>query len=483
MALPGSTHLFAEPGHPEKPYNVSLAGLVLGLFLAFGLLLLSGMPASDRPLSASDEVIPPTGDQDAPAPGVVAIDSQDPHYFIRDGQFWYPAGYYPNIAALTADQTDYERYYREFFDLLAENGINYTRNVFNMGQPYGDSRTVYLRTGPGTAADGGAKFDLTRFDPDHFDYWRRVIEYAGEKGIVVQLVILDSWHNKRPVIRETEAGPEWGMKFDFYCASNNINGVDACDSQAWHNPQDEVFDFQKALVREVVQELGDLPNIIWEISNENYYNPAWELQLADLVSEVEDSLGYPRHLVMPRDLPNHDEAGGKENDLARTYSELILNRRLRRPLIADNDGGGSASPEGRRKKAWTALTAGGHISYFHGGLYDREVLYAQDTREGMRFIGLLRKFLNDYSIDLREMQPCPAAASRGHCLGRPGQDFIIYLLRGGSLEVSPMPAPVQAFWFDPRSGESQPAQSEDGRFTAPTRDDWVLYITAADQEE
>lgn len=429
---------------------------------------------------AATPLVPVTGQGEA---GVLRIDAQDGRYFTRDGEFWYLAGYYPTIAALTADQTDYDTYYREFIDLLAENNLNYFRNVFNMGQPYGEARTVYERTGPGSAADGQPRFDLTRIDPEYFDYWRKVIAYAGEKGVVVQLVIFDSWHNKQQVTWRSSSGRVWGMKYDFYCGENNINGIDACTPRQWHNPRHPVFDVQKALVRRVVDELGDLPNIVWEISNENYTNEDWELQLAGYLSEYEASRGFPRKLVIPRDLPNHDGAGGKENATGQVFREISANSRLGKPLIADNDGGGHAGPEGRRKKAWVALTAGGHVNYFHAGMYDPEVLRSADVRRGMFYIGLTRKFLEDFSIDLRGMGDCRRQVTRGYCLGTAGERYVVYLETGGKVQVSQMPPEPEAYWFDPRTGESRPAKWSAGRggaaFAAPDAQDWVLYITGS----
>lgn len=440
---------------------------------------LQGEPVeARRPVPPDTSGLPaPSGEIPPENLGVLHIDPRDPRRFTLNGEPWYLAGYYPNIAALTADQTDYESYYRTFIDLLAENRINYFRNVFNMGQPYGEAMVVYQRTGPGLAADGRPKLDLTFFNQDYFDYWRKVIEYAGSKGIIVQLVIFDSWHNKRPVVWTNEDELEWGMIYDFYNGANNINGINAASRRDWHNPNHPVFLHQKALIREVVDQLGDLPNIVYEISNENYYNEDWELQLADYLTEYEAAQGFARHLVMPRDLPNHDQAGGKGNEPETVYREIAANYSLHRPLIADNDGGGSVDPAGRRKKAWITLTAGGHISYFHGGMYREDVLTSEDARLGMKYIGLTRKFLEDYQVDLAGMQPCEDLVSAAYCLGLPGEAYIIYLEQGGPVQVSDLPPAFWAVWFNPRDGSSHAAEGS-SQFTAPDREDWVLYIEA-----
>jgi hypothetical protein len=416
---------------------------------------------------------PVPANQANPAPG---IDPHDPHRFIMNGEPWYPAGYYPSIAALTADQTDYVNYYRLLIDKLAENNINLFRNVFTMGQPYGESMTPYQRTGPGEAADGRPRFDLDQYNQAYFDYWREVVSYANSKGVIVQLTIFDNWHNKGNVVHSgSNRQMEWGMKHDFYNGANNINGIDASNLKNWHNPSRPVFEYQKALIRHVVDNLGDLPNIIYEISNENYTSESWELMLADYLSDYEQSLDFPRHLVMPRDLPNHDSAGGKGNDPERVHQELIRNYSLNQPLIADNDGGGHVNPEGRRKKAWAALTAGAHINYFHFELFRTDVLNSQDAADGMRYIGYTRKFLDDLQVDLRGMAPMDQLVSRGWCYARPGESYIIYLINGGATQVEALPEQYEAYWYNPRDGSVVPAEGGPS-FTSPDGSDWVLYI-------
>jgi hypothetical protein len=407
-----------------------------------------------------------------------AIDRLDPHRFIFNGEPWYPAGYYPSIAALTADQTDYNNFYRLLIDRLAEHNINLIRNVFTMGQPYGESITPYVRTGPGEAVDRRPRFDLDQFNQAYFDYWREVISYANTKGVVVQLTIFDSWHNKRHVVHVSGGlQREWGMKHDFYNGANNINGIDASNVSDWHSPEHPVFEYQKALIRQVVDSIGDLPNIIYEVSNENYTSERWELALADYLSEYEESRGLPAHLVMPRDLPNHDSAGGKTNDPQRVHQELVHNFSFNRPLIADNDGGGHVDPIGRRHKAWAALTAGAHINYFHFMLYKVEVLNSQDVADGMKYIGLTRKFLEDFDINLRGKIPSDNLVSSGWCFARPGESYIIYLRNGGITTVEGMPEAYLAYWFNPRDGSSFRAEGGPA-FTSPDGNDWVLYITA-----
>ncbi len=114
--------------------------------------------------------------------GVPRIHPLDPHRFEQNGTVWYPVGYYPSIGALTADQNDYTSYYMTLIDTLASHNINYFRNVFTMGQQFGDTTIPYQRTGPGNAADGRPKYDLAQFDQNHFDYWFAIVELRIFQG-------------------------------------------------------------------------------------------------------------------------------------------------------------------------------------------------------------------------------------------------------------------------------------------------------------
>ncbi len=147
------------------------------------------------------------GSAGSPNGGPLAIDPTDPHRFILGSQ---PVGYYPSIAALTADQTDYTGYYVTLIDALESQHVNLFRQVFTMGQPYADSITPYLRPGPGNANDGKPKFDLDQFDQTYFDYWHEVVAYAETKGVVVEVTLLDTWHNK-DLVTDASGPDEWGM--------------------------------------------------------------------------------------------------------------------------------------------------------------------------------------------------------------------------------------------------------------------------------
>ncbi|MCG6866776.1 MAG: hypothetical protein LJE58_15265 [Thiogranum sp.] len=415
--------------------------------------------------------------------GIPRIHPLDPHRFEQSGTTWYPVGYYPSIGALTADQNDYTSYYMTLIDKLASHNINYFRNVFTMGQQFGDTIIPYQRTGPGNAADGRPKYDLAQFDQAHFDYWFDVVSYAYSRDVVIQISLLDFWHNNQWISEPgSDITREWGLKYDFYQGANNINGVDVTTPAEWVNPAHPVFDVQKALIAKVINTLGSLPNIIWEVANEatafqGASGAAWQLELADYITSYEQSIGVTPHLVMPRDLPNHETAPGHRHDPPVTvHDELVVRFYDDKPIISDNDC--CVTPPGvsyRRQKAWASLTAGAHLDLFHFPMYQLSVLESQDAADGMRYVGNLSRFIGDLGVDLVGMLPSDGLVSEGWCYARAGDEYVIYLPSGGTTNVSGLPENFTATWFNPRDATTTPTD-RCAKFTAPTTEDWVLHI-------
>jgi hypothetical protein len=416
---------------------------------------------------------------------------------------------------------------RMFHNKLAAHGLNLYRAVFSMGQSVsganceffepGQESVPYNRSGTPGAPDGGNKFDLTSFNQAHFDYWKYVLEDARIRGIVVQLCILVS--PKSMDSTKAKVPEPWGLKFNFYAADMNINGCAATTFNNWHATSGPVWNAQKALLDKVVQELSGYPNLIWEIANEprpyydgnDFYGPPpsnpnandWTMQLAAYLKTKDSS-----HICMPVDMPDHQHVAGQKPDLrmtrpvetdshtpAGTHRDMVRQFNLDRgfaywptaaqPLIADNDAPGSdLTPADRRRKVWACLTAGGYMSYFHSLFtpsWGSLLPFSLDQDEGLSYLGRARKFHQDLKVQLRGTVPADNLVSNGWCVARSGEEYVVYLISGGSTTVSNLPPTCEvARWFNPRTGESQAATASGSTFTSPTsgpNDDWVLYIS------
>ena len=110
-------------------------------------------------------------------------------------------------------------------------------------------------TTPG-AADGGAKLDLARWDPEYFERLRTFVAEAGKRGIVVEVVLFSSYYDD-------------GWPLSPLNAANNVNGIGMAPRHKANTlGNGELLAEQEKLVRKVVEELRDSDNVYYEIQNE-----------------------------------------------------------------------------------------------------------------------------------------------------------------------------------------------------------------------
>jgi hypothetical protein len=186
------------------------------------------------------------------------------------------------------------------------------------------------RTGSGTAKDGKPKFDLSAFDSAYFDRLRSRVIAAGNAGIYVAVMFFDGWalHLSPP--------PDHVEGHPFHVA-NNVNGIGIAsivDHQVL--PLDpRVKALEEAYIRRVVDTVHDLPNVMYEVSNESSGggtvdatfleflgfkeaqdwgdSTQWQYWVIDVVKRYERERGYETHPIgMTMQFPVADQT--KVND-------------------------------------------------------------------------------------------------------------------------------------------------------------------------
>jgi hypothetical protein len=107
------------------------------------------------------------------------------------------------------------------------------------------------------------KFDLTQFDEAFFERLRERVAAAGERGMYVAVMLFEGW-----ALRLSPA-PDHVEGHPFHAGSNG-NGIGISSILDYQvlplGPR--VQELQEAYVRKVVDTLYDLPNVLWEIANE-----------------------------------------------------------------------------------------------------------------------------------------------------------------------------------------------------------------------
>jgi hypothetical protein len=119
----------------------------------------------------------------------------------------------------------------------------------------------WSRTGPGNASDSLPKFDFNTFNQSYFDRLRARVIQLQTNGIyaIVQLFDGQGLGNNR--------GASDGCPFS---SGNNINGIadNGSQSSMQMTAPNAITQVQDTYVRKVIDTVNDLPNVLWEVSEE-----------------------------------------------------------------------------------------------------------------------------------------------------------------------------------------------------------------------
>jgi hypothetical protein len=163
----------------------------------------------------------------------------------------------------------------------------------------------YRRTGPGLARDGGLRFDVTEFDGRYFERLRDRVEGLGRRGLYASVMLFQGWSIELKPFPLSAGRNPW--KSHPFHRDNNVNGVDGDphgtgQGLASHTLElDEITHLHRAYLRRVVEAVGDLPNVAYEITNEDAATPAdreWQEAMAESIRAAERAAGMDVHPVL-----------------------------------------------------------------------------------------------------------------------------------------------------------------------------------------
>lgn len=428
-----------------------------------------------------------------PATGPLAPHPRNPRYFA-DGEgrpvLLVGSHSWANFASDPGRGIDYEAY----LDVLERHGHNFFRGwVWDVphsrqgpnGGPFRWSPAAWRRTGPGLATDGLPRFDLGAFDEEYFDRIRRRTLRAGERGFYVAVMLFQgfAWQFDRT--------DDDGFPFD---GRNNVNGVDAGrggEAATLRHPR--VVAAQEAYVDRLLDAVGDLPNVLWEIANEApASSTAWQRHLIRYLHDAESR----RPLRHPVGMTFQFE-GGTLEDLRASGADWISPdcdpaTRADPPIadgapitVFDTDHGfdwrslRAAGPAGWVDWAWRHALRGHHLLFMDPYLahieIDGEVRNApigHDPREPYfgrepdPFWDPLRAVLGRVGalgqvIDLARAAPHPELAEGGCCLADPGREYCAYAPTP-ALELRLEPGRYRGALHDPASDAAERVVVEAG---------------------
>jgi hypothetical protein len=255
-----------------------------------------------------------------------------------------------------------------FFRLWAWTNARGSPNWPNSAQMTFGPPKPWPRTGPGNALDGKPKWDLSRHDQDYFDRVRSRVELANQRGIYVAVMFFQGFSVQN--FGRDGSDPWPGHPFH---RDNNIQALDGDpngneNGEETHTLSDagdvpELREIQKAYVRKLIDTLNDLPNVLYEISNESQRSSEeWQQELIDFVQDYQ--AGKPnQHPVGMTSCFGQCESG----------------------LFASNADWISPEDDWRDPSEWPAVGAEGKVSIFDSDHYgrrnvDRELMWTSFLR-------------------------------------------------------------------------------------------------------
>jgi len=462
-----------------RTLSVVLAVSVMIAAIAAGALYVDGRTVYQGPDLLAGSV------RRAPAIGPLRVPPSDARYFVDTaGRPVYLTGSHTwnNLQDLgytdPPDQFDFEEYLR-FLELRNHNFIRMWRSesprVSVPGRVMYVAPHPWLRTGPGAAADGKARFDLTKFDPAYFDRLRTRVRSAGERGFYVSVMLFEGW----------------GMRFSIdgynahpFKATNNVNGIE-CDLnrdgkglECFTLADAAVTRLQEAYVRQVVDTVNDLDNVLYEINNEGApESKEWQLRMIQLIKGYES--GKPKQhpvgmteigvesnnflLTCPADwispvtmdpLPGQDYVSDPP---AATGAKVIL---------SDTDHlSNNVQTQNRATHVWVwkSFLRGlnpiymDQIPELNGPVCCGVSPYAEDVRQAM---GATRRY--SQKINLATMTPQNDLASTAYCLAHPGSEYLVYQPTSGPFTATLAKGKYSVEWFNPATGTTSVGESVNG---------------------
>ncbi len=429
--------------------------------------------------------------QSAPAAGPLRRNPANPRYFTDgSGKAVYLTGshHWNNLQ---------DRSGRPIFDYAAYlNFLQQHNHNFMRMWAWEESATppLYLRTGPGTAGDGGLKYDTNQLNQAYFDRLRSRVVAARDRGIYVSIMLFQGWsiewkqanYNKWPV--------HW------FNAANNINGING-DPNGDGNGREvhmlsvpAVTSRQETYVRKVIDTVNDLDNVLYEITNESHTQSVnWQYHIINLIHNYEagkpkqhpvgmTSLGFadPKYGDNPRNnaplfnspadwvspFGGGDNEGYINNPPASSGAKVV---------ISDTDhiwGNG-----GTRTWVWKSFCRGLNPIFMDvtPPLGDWTLSTADEVRWAM---GHTRTYA--LKMNLAAMTPQNGLATTGYCLANAGSEYLVYQPGSGAFSVSLAAGSYAAEWFNPATGAVSSGGSVNGGgtvgFTPPFGGTAVLYL-------
>jgi hypothetical protein len=320
----------------------------------------------------------------------------------------------------------------------------------------------YERSGPGTARDGGKKFDVERFNEDYFQRLRRRVALAAEKDIYVGVMLFQGFSVEQKGTERVDSGRGDPWQAHPFHPDNNVNGIDGDPDGDGRGREvhtlavPEITRLQERYVRKTIEALGGLENVAWEISNESHEESLeWEDHVAGFIRDC----GVQGPVWISSTYPAVDNGClfGSRADMVSPAGQEYLDAPPasdgQKVVIVDTD---HISPWGADPRwVWRNFLRGNHFVCMDAyrdvrfDLTDEEVPDQEALRRAMgHAVAWGRR------VDLAAMEPRGELASTGYCLASPEHEYLVYLdgAREVTVDLAAAEGHMAVEWFETVEG-------------------------------
>jgi hypothetical protein len=385
----------------------------------------------------------------------LALNPENPHYFLFRGK--------PTVVITSGEHygsvLNLDFNYAKYLETLAGDGLNGTRtwagaycepsSAFNIAHNTlaplaGRFICPWARSDQPGYANGGNKFDLTKWDPAYFQRLKDFMTQAQRLGIIVELNLFCPFYEESM----WELSP--------MNAHNNINAVGSISRTNVYtlDRSDGLLAVQENMVLRLIPELQPFDNLYFEICNEPYFGGVtieWQRHIADLITRAENHAGT-RHLIS-QNIANYQAKVENPHPSVSIFNfhyatppdTVAANYGLEK-VIGDNETGFRATNDSQyRMESWDFIVAGGglfnNLDYSFTAAHEDGTFVYPATQPGggsvelRHQLGFLKKVIEQ--LDFIHMRPDKEAAHAAlpegasvRALARPGQDYLVYMRTG-----------------------------------------------------
>jgi len=410
---------------------------------------------------------------------------ENPHYFLFRARPTVLITSGEHYGAVLNLDFDYVRY----LDEIQARGLNLTRTFSGVYREIPGSFGItgntlaplpnryispWARSSTPGYFDGGAKFDLSKWDEAYFKRLTDFLAQASKRGIVVELSLFCPLYD------------DGLWKANPMNAANNVNGVGDLKKDDVHTLKNgRLLEFQVAVVKKLVTEANPFDNVYFEICNEPYFGGVtleWQRRIADAILEAEAAL--PRKHLIAQNIANGSCKIQEPNPAVSIFNfhycsppdAVAMNYGLKRVIADDETGFKGSADVPYRPDAWDFLLAGGAV------YSNLDYSFTRDNFDGTaepkapggggrnlrQQLAILKKFVEGF--DFIRMTPDNSVIKGGvpekataRALVEPGKQYAVFVRGAAKVDlVLDLPAgPYKAEWVSTLTGAVEKTEKFD----------------------